>query len=610
MPNVQSIIAPVAGLMPLPNASSIALSEVTVSSETLSESDLAVDIANSEAEFSRLLVNPEQEKSQKPRLLFKANAEPESPAVLGGEAYELTEFSGKQFPFWGNSLPTEPQVGKPLQHNVLLAGQDLSAYNGLSGSDLELQGGGIVAGATFNKESAQLFPISGQTGDSQIDDSSSLVLPKAAEAPTAIPISSSLATNFTGEASEANTISSSLETGSTDEAPAVIHIFPNLATGFDTVAAAATPISSILETGFIGGGEVLASQLPLGDGLSAAQQVLSGLNTFSVTTADQASVGTKPADAFSDSGEQGGSIAASKAAFAQGSDLLISVTTSVSSELESASLRSASGIQSSASFELFSKFMIDHTSQSRAMRSELWVAQDGIEGFQSLPLEGGDFESLLSTSALKVGDKALIQGFAGGGGSQPVEHQLGQSVGGASTQLASALNQWRAEQDGSGLVSSDLGERQGLAKMGVTFGQAAWGENLGSQLSLLLAKNMDSAQIQLDPPELGPLGVRIQINQDQVTLQFTSGHAVVREALEQSSQRLQQMLSEEGLDLVDVDVSDEKQPGQEASDQNQDSDSTSFDERVSREGSRDEGDSLLTHSHKVTVDDGKIDYFI
>ena len=123
---------------------------------------------------------------------------------------------------------------------------------------------------------------------------------------------------------------------------------------------------------------------------------------------------------------------------------------------------------------------------------------------------------------------------------------------------------------------------------------------------MLLAKNMDSAQIQLDPPELGPLTVKIQINQDQVSLQFTSGHSAVREALEQSSQRLQQMFSDEGLDLVDVGVSDQKRD----SDQNEEQGESEPKFGESSVGLSDESDGLLTPVRNVAIDDGNIDYFI
>jgi flagellar hook-length control protein FliK len=176
--------------------------------------------------------------------------------------------------------------------------------------------------------------------------------------------------------------------------------------------------------------------------------------------------------------------------------------------------------------------------------------------------------------------------------------------------LTNALSQWRVDQANSSSVTTDPLERQGFTKLSVPFNQSGWGENLGRQLSLLLAKNMDSAQIQLDPPELGPLVVKIQINQDQVSLQFTSGHAVVREALEQSSQRLQQMFNDEGLELVDVGVFDQKS-GKDSEANERDKQGKSESGRAdSSDNSAEESVGLLTHARNIGVDNGNIDYFI
>jgi flagellar hook-length control protein FliK len=50
--------------------------------------------------------------------------------------------------------------------------------------------------------------------------------------------------------------------------------------------------------------------------------------------------------------------------------------------------------------------------------------------------------------------------------------------------------------------------------------------------------------------------VRIQIQNDQASIQFASHHAVVREALEAALPRLRDMLEATGVQLVDVNVSD------------------------------------------------------
>ena len=93
----------------------------------------------------------------------------------------------------------------------------------------------------------------------------------------------------------------------------------------------------------------------------------------------------------------------------------------------------------------------------------------------------------------------------------------------------------------------------------VQFGKPTWNENLAGKVAQMAAQNLNFAEIQLDPPELGPLQVRVQVNQDQASVVFTAASAQVREALEQANPKLREMFEAEGLDLVDVDVSDQGQ---------------------------------------------------
>lgn len=90
----------------------------------------------------------------------------------------------------------------------------------------------------------------------------------------------------------------------------------------------------------------------------------------------------------------------------------------------------------------------------------------------------------------------------------------------------------------------------------VPVGQPQWSQAVGEKVLWLAAQNISAAEIRLDPPDLGQLHVKVSVNQDQATVTFTSPHPVVREALDQQLNRLREMFSEQGLNLVNVDVSD------------------------------------------------------
>ncbi|WP_052417360.1 flagellar hook-length control protein FliK [Cellvibrio mixtus] len=90
----------------------------------------------------------------------------------------------------------------------------------------------------------------------------------------------------------------------------------------------------------------------------------------------------------------------------------------------------------------------------------------------------------------------------------------------------------------------------------VAVGQPQWNQAVGEKVLWLAAQNVSAAEIRLDPPDLGQLHVKVSVNQDQATVTFTSPHPMVRDALDQQLNRLREMFSEQGLNLVNVDVSD------------------------------------------------------
>ncbi|MBC54415.1 MAG: hypothetical protein CMQ34_11335 [Gammaproteobacteria bacterium] len=106
--------------------------------------------------------------------------------------------------------------------------------------------------------------------------------------------------------------------------------------------------------------------------------------------------------------------------------------------------------------------------------------------------------------------------------------------------------------------------------MDTGFGQQGWPDSLGRQLLVMSSQGISSAQIRLDPPELGSLTVKVQISADQqASVSFVSQHALVRDALEQQLNRLQDLFRDQGLNLQDVSVSDQSPQQREGQEQGQ-----------------------------------------
>ena len=99
--------------------------------------------------------------------------------------------------------------------------------------------------------------------------------------------------------------------------------------------------------------------------------------------------------------------------------------------------------------------------------------------------------------------------------------------------------------------------------------QSGWSEEVVNRVMYLSSANLKSADIQLEPAELGRLDIRVNIAADQsAQVNFVSGHAGVREALDSQMHRLREMMAQQGMGQVDVNVSDQSrnwqgQQGQE-----------------------------------------------
>jgi len=93
------------------------------------------------------------------------------------------------------------------------------------------------------------------------------------------------------------------------------------------------------------------------------------------------------------------------------------------------------------------------------------------------------------------------------------------------------------------------------------FEAADWDQALGERIQWLASQKVQGAQVKLNPANLGPIEVRIQMQNDQASVQFSAHHAVVREALEAALPRLRDMFEASGVQLVDVDVSGQSSTG-------------------------------------------------
>jgi flagellar hook-length control protein FliK len=84
---------------------------------------------------------------------------------------------------------------------------------------------------------------------------------------------------------------------------------------------------------------------------------------------------------------------------------------------------------------------------------------------------------------------------------------------------------------------------------------AGFGQGVADKVSVMVDSNLTSAKLQVNPPALGPIEVRIALQGGHAQVWLSSHSAVTRDALESSSPKLREMLGSQGFSQVSVDIS-------------------------------------------------------
>lgn len=103
-----------------------------------------------------------------------------------------------------------------------------------------------------------------------------------------------------------------------------------------------------------------------------------------------------------------------------------------------------------------------------------------------------------------------------------------------------------------------------LAPLTTPPGEPQWGPELANRVSIMMKNGSQEASLQLNPPELGRLDIRIATEGDQARVQFAVHNPDARDVLEQNMPRLRELLEQGGMQLARGDVADHSQNQQQS----------------------------------------------
>lgn len=109
------------------------------------------------------------------------------------------------------------------------------------------------------------------------------------------------------------------------------------------------------------------------------------------------------------------------------------------------------------------------------------------------------------------------------------------------------------------LQQASLAANQAMAanpteKLTPQVGSPGWDQALGQKVVWMVAGGQQSASLTLNPPDLGPLQVVLNVSNSQATASFTAAQPEVRQALEAALPRLREMLADSGIQLGQTSV--------------------------------------------------------
>lgn len=133
-------------------------------------------------------------------------------------------------------------------------------------------------------------------------------------------------------------------------------------------------------------------------------------------------------------------------------------------------------------------------------------------------------------------------------------------------------------------------------------------EAVKDKVMLMISQKLQQFDITLDPPELGNMQVRVNLQGEQAVVSFVVQNQQTKDALEQNMHKLRELLAEQGIDVGDANV--EQQSQQSANEEGSTSEYNN--ERESELDNMAEANDVISHTLSAQMIDSStatVDYY-
>ena len=146
---------------------------------------------------------------------------------------------------------------------------------------------------------------------------------------------------------------------------------------------------------------------------------------------------------------------------------------------------------------------------------------------------------------------------------QPLKHNGSEATKPYTAQLTELVSGWSGSAQvtgasqllpGNGLISAQANNVTQAAFGEMSLNQEGVEEPLAKQVMLLAYKGQQSARLQLNPPELGAVDIKLELRDSDVKLNLLTHTPVARDLLEAALPRLREIMHESGMNLLEAEV--------------------------------------------------------
>jgi len=136
-------------------------------------------------------------------------------------------------------------------------------------------------------------------------------------------------------------------------------------------------------------------------------------------------------------------------------------------------------------------------------------------------------------------------------------------------------------------------------------GDPGWDSEFLGRINMLVKGGIQEAKIQLSPPEMGRLEIKVSMEGDSTKIMFAVDNVAARDAIEQAMPRLREMLEQGGLQLSHSEVADHSQSQKDKEQVDEDI----LNAAASSE-SDEEGEDAGTWQLGISPSNSTVDYYI